>query len=137
MGNGPAVDRADVAAWVDRYVAAWRTAGVAPLTELFAADARYVVSPWRAPIVGLDAIGAFWEAGRDGADEAFDLTYEVVAVDGDTGVVRVAVDYAAGDRWRDLWVVRFDPEGRCAEFEEWPFAPGQHDGQELPRDPPA
>ena len=130
MGNGPAVDRADVAGWVDRYVAAWRTPGVAALAELFAADARYVVSPWRPPIVGLDAIGSFWEAGRDGADERFDLTFEVVAVDGDTGVVRVAVDYATGDRWRDLWVLRFDGQGRCAELEEWPFAPGQPDGQD-------
>ena len=95
-----------------------------------AADTRYVVSPWKEPIVGLDAIGRFWEAGRDGADEAFELGYELVAVDGDTGVVRVAVDYGDGSRWKDLWVLRFGADGRCTQFEEWPFAPGQHDGQD-------
>ena len=74
------------------------------------------------PIVGLDAIGRFWEAGRDGADEAFELTYEVIAVEGDAGVVRVAVDYGTGSRWKDLWVIRFGADGRCSVFEEWPFA---------------
>ena len=55
---------------------------------------------------------------------------EVLAVDGDTAVVRVAVDYGdpVTSRWLDLWVVRFDGDGRCQAFEEWPFAPGQPDG---------
>ena len=122
--------RDEVAAWVDAYVRAWRTPGVEALRDLFTEDARYVVSPWKEPIVGLDAIGRFWEAGRDGAEEAFDLTSEVLAVDGDIGVVRVAVDYGTGSRWKDLWVVQLVDAGRCAVFEEWPFAPGQHDGQD-------
>jgi hypothetical protein len=25
--------------------------------------------------------------------------------------------------WRDLWVIRFDQDGRCVEFVEWPIAP--------------
>ena len=85
------------------------------------------------PVVeGLAAIGVLWEEGRDGADEAFTMASRVVAVDGATAVVRVAVDYAEPDprRWRDLWVLRFDDDGRCAAFEEWPFAPGQDDGHD-------
>lgn len=31
--------------------------------------------------------------------------------------------YARGERYRDLWIVRFDEDGRCREFEEWPFWP--------------
>jgi hypothetical protein len=71
-----------------------------------------------------------WEAERDGPEEAFTMTSEVVAVDGDTAVVRVAVDYGQPEprRWRDLWVARFDADGRCTAFEEWPFAPTQPDG---------
>jgi ketosteroid isomerase-like protein len=122
--------RAPVGAWVDAYVAAWRTPGVEALRELFADDARYVVSPWKEPIVGLDAIGRFWEAGRTSADEVFELTSEVVAVDGEVGVVRVAVDYGTGSRWKDLWIIHLGADGRCTVFEEWPFAPGQHDGQD-------
>ena len=43
--------------------------------------------------------------------------------------VRVSVDYATGKRWRDLWVITLDGEGRCTAFEEWPFAPRRPDGQ--------
>jgi hypothetical protein len=57
------------------------------------------------------------------------MTSEVVAVEGEVAVVRAEVAYAAtGDRWRDLWILRFAPDGRCAAFEEWPFAPDQPDG---------
>jgi hypothetical protein len=42
-------------------------------------------------------------------------------------VVRVDVQYGPPDRheYRDLWIVRFAADGRCREFEEWPFWPGQ------------
>jgi ketosteroid isomerase-like protein len=122
------VTRRAVEEWVAGYERAWRTPGVDPLASLLAADATYVASPWRPPIRGLDAIGAFWEQSREGPDEEFTMTSEVVAVDGDVAVVRVAVDYAGGDRWRDLWVLRFGTDGRCVAFEEWPFAPRQPDG---------
>lgn len=111
------------------YERAWRSPGTDSLAELFAPDASYLVSPWAQPLVGLDRLSTFWEEGRDGPDEEFTMTTEVVAVDGDVAVVRVAVAYAQGRDWRDLWVVRFAADGRCVAFEEWPFAPGQDDGQ--------
>ena len=53
------------------------------------------------------------------------MTSSVVVSDGETAVVRVEVQY--GDPveqvWRDLWIVRFAPDGRCRHFEEWPIAP--------------
>ena len=72
----------------------------------------------------------FWESERDGTDEEFTMSSEVVAVDGDTAVVRVFVEYTTpvAERWRDLWVLRLVPDGRCSSFEEWPFAPEQSDG---------
>jgi len=126
------VDHDDVARWVARYEAAWRSPGTAPLADLFGPDVTYLPSPWAAPIVGLDALAAFWDTERDGPDEEFDLRSEVVAVDGTRAVVRVAVDYAPGlgGSWRDLWVLDLDPDGRCVAFEEWPFAPDQPDGHE-------
>jgi hypothetical protein len=59
------------------------------------------------------------------------LRAEPVAIDGDVAVVRVFVEYhrPTGRPWRDLWIIQFDGEGRCRHFEEWPFSPGQDDGQ--------
>jgi SnoaL-like domain len=136
VGQDDIMDRSDVERWVDAYERAWRTAGTDGLGDLFSPDASYLPSPWAPPIEGLEAIARFWDEEREGPDEPFTMAYEVVAVDGTTAVVRVSVDYdghgaTPAQRWRDLWVIRFDDEGRCAAFEEWPFAPGQRDGHEA------
>jgi hypothetical protein len=124
------IDRAGVEAWVEGYVQAWCTRGTDSLAALFAADVSYLASPWSEPIIGLEALARFWDAERDGPDEGFEFSSELIALDGRTAVVRVAVDYEDVDagRWRDLWVIRFDRDGRCVAFEEWPFAPDQDDG---------
>jgi len=100
------------------------------LRELFTRDVEYLVSPWAEPIVGLEPLEVFWEAERSGPDEAFTMAAEVVAVEDSTAVVRVGVEYRWDtlSRWRDLWVLRFDSDGLCDRFEEWPFAPEQADG---------
>src|SRR5262245_49235018 len=112
--------RADADAWIDAYERAWRTAGTEPLGEIFGADARYRMSPYEEPVRGLDEIGSLWEREREGPDEEFEMRHEVVAVEDETAVVRVEVEYGRGTSYRDLWIIRFDPDGRCSEFEEWP-----------------
>jgi SnoaL-like domain len=121
-------DRAVVNEWLARYEGAWRSPGTAALEELFATGVTYVTSPWATPIFGMASLRRFWDAARSGPDEGFRMTSEVVAVDGRTAVVRVHVDYDDGQRWRDLWLLTLDDQGRCEHFEEWPFAPGQDDG---------
>ena len=118
------MERDQVAAWIDRYERAWRSPGTAALAELFTPDASYSQGPYREPVLGLPAIAAMWEAERDGSDEAFTMQSEVVAADGATGVVRVEVRYGQPVReYRDLWIMRFAEDGRCRQFEEWPYAP--------------
>jgi ketosteroid isomerase-like protein len=118
------VDRAEFGAWIESYERAWRAEGTARLRDLFTADATYLHSPYEKPVAGLAEIARDWEAERDGANEVFTMTADIVAVDGDTGVARVEVRYA-GQEYRDLWVVRFAADGRCSAFEEWPFWPDQ------------
>ena len=50
----------------------------------------------------------------------------VVAVDGDVAVVRVYVQYLTPteQEYRDVWILRFAPDGRVADFEEWAYLPG-------------
>ncbi len=121
--------------WVERYERAWRTPGTAELGELFADDATYRHSPYAEPLTSLTEIARDWEEQRDGPDEAFTMSTEVLAVnpthpDGPLGIAHVTVRYgddesAGGREYRDLWLVRFDDAGRAVAFEEWPFWPGQ------------
>lgn len=117
--------------WIEQYVDAWRTPGTDKLAEIFAEEASYRVSPWKEPMEGLDEIRPFWEGSRTSADETFELQHEIVAVEGDTAVARIDVNYLEGPtkQWKDIWIMRFAPDGRCSHFEEWPFAPDQDDGQ--------
>jgi ketosteroid isomerase-like protein len=119
--------RADAEAWVAGYLRAWRSPGTDSLRGLFTEEATYRMSPYEKPAVGLEEIAALWEREREGPDEPFELAHEVVAVEGDVAVVRVEVDYRSpgGGEYRDLWIMRFAATGRCCEFEEWPFWPGQ------------
>ena len=122
-----AVDRDRVEGWVAAYEHAWRTSGTAALEGIFTPDAVYSQGPYEEPCRGLAAIERMWEGERDGPDEVFEMTARIVAVDGDTAVVRVAVHYGdpVTQEYLDLWVIRFAGDGRCASFEEWPFWPGQ------------
>lgn len=124
------MDHRDVEVWVDRYERLWRTPGTDQLVELFLPSVTYRPSPWARAVEGLDEIARFWGSERDSAGEEFIMSSDVVAADGDTAVVRVSVEYGAPEagRWRNLWILRFAPDGRCAAFEEWPFAPDQPDG---------
>lgn len=98
------VDRAAVERWVAGYERAWRTYGAEPLAELFSPDVSYLPSPWAQPIVGLPRLASWWDAEREGPDEPFTMTSDILAIDGDTSVVRVEVDYLGDDpsRWRDF-----------------------------------
>ena len=124
------MEHATVEDWLARYVRTWRSPGTDGLALLFTPDATYRPSPRAEPVVGEAALATFWEAERAGPDEVFTFAAEVVAVDGRTAVVRVAVEYAAGRSgpWRDLWVLELADDGRCTSFEEWPFAPDQPAG---------
>ncbi len=117
--------REQVERWVAAYVEAWRAPGTEGLDDLFAPDATYSRDPYEEPIPqGLDAIAALWEEERNEGEE-FELSHEIVAVENDTAVVRVNVQYRKPreQEYRDLWVIRLDAEGRCTHYEEWPFFP--------------
>lgn len=129
-------DRVAWTDWLEAYERAWRSPGTEALSALFTPDATYSMAPYEEPSRGLEEIARLWEAEREGPDETFVLRTAVVAVEGDTGVVRAEVSYGdpAVSEFRDLWIVRLDADGRCLAFEEWAFSPaGPVDG---PREEP-
>ena len=113
--------------WIAAYETAWRTEGTALLERLFTEDATYRPAPFDEPLEGVGAIARFWENEREGPDEVFTLTSEIVAAEGDTAVARLEVvyGYPAQRTYRDLWIITLSSDGRCRHFEEWPFYPGQ------------
>lgn len=119
-----------VAAWVAGYEAAWRAPGTEALADLFIEDATYQPAPFREPWRGLGQIAEMWEAERAGPDEDFTMTSEVVAASDARAVVRLEVQYdpPRGALYRDLWILHFAADGRCAAFEEWPFWPPGTEG---------
>ena len=123
------MERGDLERWIQAYEAAWRAPGTDAAAALFAEDATYLMHPFAEPVTGLAAIRALWDAEREEGEE-FAMTWEVVAAGGDTGVARIEVRYHAPEEawFRDLWIVRLGPDGRCRHFEEWPFAPGRSVG---------
>jgi hypothetical protein len=118
------VDRDGVMRWVAEYERSWRSGDLDGIPRLFTEDAAYRTSPYAEPRVGHAAIRSFWleDAGR-----TFSVTAGPVAVEGRDAVVRLEVRYLrpVEQEYRDLWVLRFAPDGRVEDFEEWAYWPGK------------
>jgi ketosteroid isomerase-like protein len=119
------MNRSDVQTWLDRYVEAWRTNEAGPIEALFTEDAVYGYRPWDSDehtVRGRDAIVASWLEEPD-APASWDAQYEPYAVDGDRAVAVGWSKYApSGDdperTYHNAYLLRFAPDGRCAEFHE-------------------
>ena len=116
--------RETVELWIAAYEAAWRAPGTEQLSNVFAQNATYSLDPYQPTITGLDAITKMWDDERS-EGEQFEMSHEIVAVEGDTAVVRVHVQYRKPreQEYRDLWVIKLDAAGLCTHYEEWPFFP--------------
>ncbi len=126
------MNRTDVQTWLDRYVEAWRANEAGPIEALFTDDAVYSYRPWDSDehtLRGRDAIVASWLEEPD-APEAWDAHYEPFAVDGDRAVAVGWSRYApTGDdperTYHNAYLLRFAPDGRCAEFHEFYMLEGK------------
>jgi ketosteroid isomerase-like protein len=115
-------DTAGVDRWVERYVHAWASNDAADIEALFTEDARYFTAPYRAPYSGHDEIVRWWlERAQEPGTWTF--RHEVLAVQGDLAFVQGwTTEQGDDDAW-NLWIVRFDEEGRASEFVEWWMVP--------------
>ncbi|GAA2360698.1 nuclear transport factor 2 family protein [Nonomuraea africana] len=107
----------DLATWMDAYIRAWHTNDPDDIAALFTEDAAYFTEPYAEPWRGRDTIVREWLARKD-EDGPAAFEYEPVAVEGRTAAVKGVTTYP--DRvFSNLWVIRLDGEGRCAEFIEY------------------
>jgi uncharacterized protein (TIGR02246 family) len=113
----------DFQAWLDRYIAAWRSNDASQIGELFADDAVYRYHPYGDDAVrGREAIVESWLEEAD-APDSWEAEYVPFAVDGEravaTGWSRYAATAEEPERtYHNVFLMRFDADGRCAEFTE-------------------
>ena len=118
--------KAEVDAWLKKYIDAWRSYDHDSITALFTEDIEYRYHPWDEPVVGADTIAKSWVAA-DNRDEpnTWEAEYRCIAVDGDTAVATGHSTYlvAPGGDTRTVYdncfVMRFTDDGRCRSFTEF------------------
>jgi ketosteroid isomerase-like protein len=119
------MDHGSVQAWLDRYVQAWRANQPEPIGALFSEDATYRFRPYGSDADTVRGRAAIVDAWLDEPDDpgSWDAEYEPYAVEGDRAVAVGRSHYAAvGDTpertYHNVFLLRFAPDGRCAEFTE-------------------
>jgi SnoaL-like domain len=89
------MDERTVAAWLDGYSRAWERNDPAEIGGLFSEDAVYHDNPFDEPARGREAIVANGTSRYFHADGSLDKEYD------------------------NVFLLRFDAAGRCAEYREW------------------
>jgi hypothetical protein len=120
------MDRTAVQDWLDRYVAAWRANQREPIEALFTEDVVYRWRPYESHEAarGIDAVVDAWLGDTQDDPKGWEAAYEPYAVDGDraaaTGYSRyfATADQPERTYW-NCYLLRFAPDGRCAEFTEY------------------
>lgn len=131
----PAITHHQVQAWLDAYLAAWKSYDAGEIAALFSEDAEYRYHPADEPVRGRDAIVRAWlaptgtESGRD-EPGTYDGTYRPYLVDGSRAVAIGTSTYwwdATRSKLRDVfyncWLLEFDEAGRCRSFTEYWMEP--------------
>ena len=117
------LDEATFDAWLGGYKAAWEARDPAAAAALFTADASYHEMPFDEPIVGTEAIAAYWAQAVAGQEDVL-FTYEILACSDDEGLCHwhCAFTGVPGGAKIDLdgiFRCRFADGARVDRFQEW------------------
>jgi ketosteroid isomerase-like protein len=107
----------DVQAWLDRYVAAWRSNDSGLIGALFTDDVVYRFRPFEQPVIGRDAVVAAWLESPD-EPGTWTADYRVWAVTGDHGATTGVTRYTDGSVFHNVFLLTFR-DGACCEYTEW------------------
>jgi hypothetical protein len=117
-----------VTKWLQDYVSAWKSYDPQAIGALFSEAATYRYNPYDEPLRGREAIVANWLEYRDELN-TYTAEYKPVVVEGNTAVANGRTLYYEADgqtltrQFDNIFVLRFDEEGRCTDFCEWYIPP--------------
>lgn len=118
------IDRKSAAAWLDRYVAAWKSYDPTAIGALFSPDVRYYFRPYVDPVIGREAVVKAWLDNPD-TPNTWEAHYEPIAVDGNTVIANGFSRYfeddgvTFSDEWNNIFLLRFNDQDECIEFCDW------------------
>jgi len=115
--------RDEFAAWLSRYIEAWRSRDPDAIGNLFSSDCSYTYPGGDTTVVGREAIVEVW-LGEDDESDSWEAAYEPLAIEGE---VHVAIGWtryfgdggAVRDEYSNVFSCRFDDAGQCTVFSEW------------------
>jgi hypothetical protein len=111
------------AAWLGRYVEAWRSNDPTDIGDLFAADVSYSQDGGRTSLEGREAVVAHWLEGPYAPQARWEAAYEPLAIEDEVhvavGSTRYFLDNGVREDFSNVFVCRFDDDGRCSRYIEW------------------
>lgn len=116
--------REQFAAWLNRYVEAWRSGDPELIGALFGADSSYSFRGGHSTVVGRDAIVEAWLKEQAEEVGSWEASYEPLAIEEMVHVSIGSTKYfdesgMPRDEYTNIFVCRFDDDGACSEFSEW------------------
>lgn len=105
--------------WMEGYVTAWQSNDPQLVTDLFSEDAVYDPQTADGELHGRAEIVEWWLGVGDDPDN-WDFEWLPLVETDDLAVVTGRTRYQEpAASYRNLFVIRFDEEGRCRDFTEW------------------
>jgi ketosteroid isomerase-like protein len=110
--------------WMESYVEAWASNDPAMIAALFTPDAVYDPQTADGERHGIDEIIEFWLGKEDQEDnwdeDNWDFEWLPLVENEELAVITGATTYIDPPMtFRNLFVIRFAPDGRCRDFTEW------------------
>lgn len=111
--------QAQVSAWVEAYVKAWRSGAAKDIKALFAPKAEYHEWPYVTDWVGRDAIVEGWLSREEWQQGGWEFEWSILTITGDTAAIGGTGVYKELGTFSNLWTVTFDDRGKCTMFRMW------------------
>ena len=105
-----------VTAWVDRYLAAWKTNEPEDIAGLFAEDGEYHEGPYQTDWIGRDEIVAGWRSRWDWQQGGWGFDWQIDSIDGPTAVITGVGCYTKLGKFDNTWTVTFRTPEQCGNF---------------------